>query len=393
MPKAPHGATRRCFTVPVYGGTGWGRLSRVVLVLCLMGAVGSCRAEEDDRPETAREPAVESDAPGTGQAADYELWEPSYTEVRPATAGDVEDLRQRMVDLNESSYTVSVPLMGVEIASSPHHVRVRFAAGSPDGFDVHLDPTLAADNLFGGPFVMCPADSSCVEVGGDGAGSDGPHMVNNGVDTIVFTATTIVANQRALPDVLDDRSFEDGSLATVESPSGTLDCLVSGGTPEDHSRLEGSPVDLEADPLHRIGDPEPLSTTCVDEHGLLVLLVPSLMTPVVPYGAFEPDVPDGFDDHVAPQPPGTSPAPVTPSSPTGAATSAGDDHVHEVLVAAAPIRAGESLADVQATGRLFLDAVPGDELLPGAVSSTSGLDGAALHEIAVGEQITEDSFG
>ena len=109
--------------------------------------------------------------------------------------------------------------------------------------------------------------------------------------------------------------------------------------------------------------------------------------------AFEPDVPDGFDDHVAPQPPGTSPAPVTPSSPTGAATSAGDDHVHEVLVAAAPIRAGESLADVQATGRLFLDAVPGDELLPGAVSSTSGLDGAALHDIAVGEQITEDSFG
>ncbi len=262
-------------------------------------------------------------------------------------------------------------------------MRVRFAAGSPDGFDVHLDPTLAADNLFGGPFVMCPADSSCVEVGGDGAGRDGPHMVNNGVDTIVFTSTTIVANQRALPAELDDESFEDGSLATVESPSGTLDCLVSGGTPEDHAGLEGSPVDLASDPLHRVGDPEPLSTTCVDEHGLLVLLVPSLMMPVVPFGAFEPEVPDGFDD---PRPP------VTPSSPTEAATS-GDERVHEVLIAAAPIRAGESLADVQATGRLLLDVVPGDELLPGAVPSTSGLGGAALHDIAVGEQITEDSFG
>jgi hypothetical protein len=179
----------------------------------------------------------------------------------------------------------------------------------------------------------------------------------------------------------------------VESPSGTLDCLVSGGTPEDHAGLEGSPVDLEADPLHRVGDPEPLSTTCMDEHGLLVLLVPSLMTPVVPYGAFEPEVPDGFDDHAEPLAPGTSRAPVIPSSPTEAATTAGDDQVQEVLIAAAPIRAGESLADVQATGRLFLDVVPGDELLPGAVSSTSGLDGAALNDIAVGEQITVDSFG
>ena len=67
--------------------------------------------------------------------------------------------------------------------------------------------------------------------------------------------------------------------------------------------------------------------------------------------------------------------------------------MYEVLVATGPIRAGESLAEVQAAGRLFLDVVPGDQLLPGAVSSTSGLAGVAMHDIAGGEQITEDNFG
>lgn len=64
-----------------------------------------------------------------------------------------------------------------------------------------------------------------------------------------------------------------------------------------------------------------------------------------------------------------------------------------ILVAAAPISAGESLADAKMTGRFELQFVPTDEVLPGAVSSTKRIGGVALEDLAVGEQITEDSFG
>lgn len=358
--------------------------------MCVLGALTACQPDEAALPPTARETAAEPEDEGAVRSADHESWQPSYADVRPAAADDLEDLRRRIVDLNASSYTVTVPLMGVEIASAPEHVRVRFAAGSPDGFDVHLDPALISDELFGGPFVMCPADGSCVEIGGKGADSEGPHLVNNGVDTIVFTSTTIVSNQRALPDRLVDEPDAPRSFATVDSPSGALDCLVSGGTPEQHARLEGSRVDLQGDPLHRVGDPAPLSTTCVDENGLLVLLLPSLMTPVVPYGSFERGVPDGFDDHADPLPRGTAPT-VTPSE--APATPDDPGQMQSVLVAAAPIGAGESLDDAQMSGRFELELIPGDQVLPGAVTSTEGLDGVALENLAAGEQITEDSFG
>jgi pilus assembly protein CpaB len=67
--------------------------------------------------------------------------------------------------------------------------------------------------------------------------------------------------------------------------------------------------------------------------------------------------------------------------------------MQEVLVAAGPIGAGESLAEAQAAGRFELTFLLGSELLPGAVSSTSGLDGVALRDIGEGEQITADLFG
>lgn len=381
-----------CFNEPVYGGTGGRRLSAVVVAMSLLAAGTACRTDDSASRGTNGSGGggtTDSDVP----PADYETWEPSYADVRPATADDVAALRQRVLDLNETSYTVAVPPMGLEIASAPEHVRVRFAAGDPDGFDVHLDPTVAADAFFGGPFVMCWADGSCVDMGGDGADSEGPHMVNNGVDTIVFTSTSIVATQRALPDALDDAASETGSIATVDSPSGALDCLVTGGTPEQRAQLDGEPVDLMADPIHRVGDPEPLSTVCVDDHGLAVLTLPSLMAGVVHYGTFETGVEDGFDDHADPVPYGetASATPTLTTAPTSPGTD--PDRTYAVLVAMAPIPAGESLADAQMSGRFALESVPGDEVVPGAVASTEGLDGVALDDIAEGEQITEDSFG
>lgn len=361
------------------------------MTVSLLGMATACQTDESGRENPGASAREVVGGPGS-EGPDYEGWRPSYREVRPATADDVQTLRQRAIDLNETSYTVTVPSMGLQIASAPDHVRVRWGEGYPEGFDLHLDPAVAIDDLedlFGGPFVMCLADSSCVELGGEGEGSDGPHMVNNGVDTIVFTATSIVASQRALPEGLEDISLEEASFATVDSPSGTLDCLVSGGTPEDHARLEGSPVEA-ADPVYRDDGPEPLSTTCVDEHGLAVVALPSLLGGVVPYGTFEQEVPDGFDDHADPQPRGTTPA-TTPSQ--APATSDEPGGMESVLVAGAPISAGESLTYAQQTGSLDLEFVPTDEVLPGALSSTEGIDGVALQDLAVGEQLTEDSFG
>ena len=82
-------------------------------------------------------------------------------------------------------------------------------------------------------------------------------------------------------------------------------------------------------------------------------------------------------------------------SATAAPTSPGTDpdSMYAVLVAVAPIPAREPLADAQMKGWFELHFVRGDEVVPGAVTSTEGLDGVAQDAIAKGAQITEDSFG
>ena len=177
-------------------------------------------------------------------------------------------------------------------------------------------------------------------------------------------------------------------MATVDSPTGPLDCLVSGGAAHLHERLEGRALALESDPVQR-DDREPLSTTCVNERGLVVLTLPSLLAPVVPYTSFEAGVSDDFDEHGDPVPYGTSPS----ATPTETASTGGSDTVQEVLVASEPIDAGESLDDVIASGRLELTGVRAGELEPGAVSRADGLGPVALRDVAEGEQITEDVFG
>lgn len=368
----------------------------MALAVSLLGLATACETDESGREGPGASAREDADGPGgegpdSGvQSVDSESWQPSYREVRPATADDVQALRQRVVDLNETSYTVAVPPMGLEIASAPDHVRVRFGEGTPDVYDLHLDPTVTTDEV-SGPVVVCSTDGSCVEVGTDGPRSGGPHLGANVLDSLVFTSTSIVRAQRAFPDDLDELALADASSAVVDSPSGALACLVSGGTPDQHAQLEGSPVDLMADPVSRDEGPEPLSTMCVDPHGLVVVALPSLLAGVVPYGSFEPGVPDGFDDHADPVPYGET----SQSTPTAAPTTAGTDPdmMYPVLLAAAPIPAGASLAEAQMSGRFELDHVLGDEVLPGAVASTEGLDGIALQDLATGEQITEDSFG
>lgn len=376
----------------MYGGKGRRRLSALALTVAVLGAGTACEEEVAD-PGRAREsvaPSTDDLGSIEAQAAAYEAWEPVYGEVRPATAEDVDSLRQRVVDLNESTYTAALPLMGFEIASTPDHVRVRFGEDAPGGFDLHLDPDASSESFFG-PFVMCSADDgSCVEVGEDGPqGGGGPHMFNNGMDTVIFWASGIVSTQNELPDLLP-ASPEDVSVTTVESPAGTLDCLLTGSTPEQRTRLEGTPVDEEADPVVRDGDPDPLSTLCVDERGLVVVALPSLATGVVPYGSVEPGVPDGFDEHPDPVPYGATPSPESESPEPSATTSSAMVHV---LIASEPIQAGTSLEEVQQTGRLDLHFVPREDLVAGAVSSAEEIDGVATRDIAEGEQITADSFG
>lgn len=372
----------------------------MALAVSLLGLATACETDESGHEGPGASAREDTDGPaGEGpdsgvQVEDHENWQPSYRKVRPATADDVQALRQRVVDLNETAYTVAVPPMGLEIASAPDHVRVRFGEGTPDVYDLHLDPTVATDEV-SGPVAICSADGSCVDVGTAGPKGGGPHVVDNVLDSLVFTSTSIVRAQRAFPDDLDELALADASSAVVDSPSGALDCLVSGGTPDQHAQLEGSPVDLMADPVSRDEGPEPLSTMCVDPHGLVVVALPSLLPGVVPYGSFEPGVPDGFDDHADPVPYGEASQPTSPPTPTAAPTTPGTDPdtVYPVLLAAAPIPVGASPAEAQMSGRFELDHVLGDEMLPGAVASTEGLDGIALQDLAMGEQITEDSFG
>jgi pilus assembly protein CpaB len=66
----------------------------------------------------------------------------------------------------------------------------------------------------------------------------------------------------------------------------------------------------------------------------------------------------------------------------------------DVLLAVAPIEAGETIDDAQAAGKLALEPVPESELLPNYQTDTSTLAGlAATTRIYPGEQIISDKFG
>jgi len=66
----------------------------------------------------------------------------------------------------------------------------------------------------------------------------------------------------------------------------------------------------------------------------------------------------------------------------------------DVLVAAAPIEAGESIDDAAASGKLALQPVARDYLLPNAQTSVEALSGSvATVKILPGEQIVSDKFG
>ncbi len=371
-------------------------------MVCLLGLT-ACEDEPSRSATASEEPAasatVHAEEADVVRAADYDTWQPSYRDVRAATAADIEVLRGRMADLAATSYTTRVPAMDLEIAHSPEHLRVRIGGAWTGGYDVHLDPGAMGEEMLDiGPFVVCSLDEDgCTEVGRDRKTRGGPHMFNNGLDTLIFTAGTIVQTQDVVADGLGRTPAKGTSLAVVDSPAGPLDCVVTGGTAAQHARLEGRAIDLSADPFS-LGRRAPLSTICIDEHGLVVLALPSLLAPVVPYTSFEEGVPDGYDEHADPRPYGTtsspspSPSPSrSPSSPPASATES--TGMVRVLVARELIEAGTSLEEVQQTGRLELTFVPDLELRPGAVSSTSGLDGIALRDIAAGAQITEDLFG
>lgn len=67
----------------------------------------------------------------------------------------------------------------------------------------------------------------------------------------------------------------------------------------------------------------------------------------------------------------------------------------DVLVAKEPIIAGETLASVQAAGKLELRAVSAGSVVPGALTTLDGMaeESVAVADLTPGEQILESKFG
>lgn len=67
----------------------------------------------------------------------------------------------------------------------------------------------------------------------------------------------------------------------------------------------------------------------------------------------------------------------------------------DVLVAKEPIVAGETLASVQAAGKLELRAVSAASVVPGALTTLDGMadEAVAVTDLTPGEQILENKFG
>ena len=357
------------------GTTRWLALGSAS-VLALAAATG-CR------------PAATEEGPSETRATtSYESWRPTYADVRPATEADVDLVRERVDELNASSYTAALELFDAEVASTPEHVRVRFGQGGEGEIDLHLDPRRTDTD---GPlsYVVCfAATDSCSEVGPESSSGEAPHMFGNMVDSWVHMLAEVVGAQRSLVEGL---SASETSYATIGSPLGTLDCLVSGGSAEERAGLEGQAVDLGPDPVVREGEPLPVFPVCVDEHGL-VITIPSLLTPIAPYTSFESGVPAGIDEHPAPVPYGEEPEPTPTAAPTET-PSQDPGALTPVIIAREPIAVGESVREAQEAGRFELSMVPGSSVRPGTLTSTEGLsDCIAVVGVAAGAQVSADDL-
>jgi hypothetical protein len=250
---------------------------------------------DDDVAELVAPDGVEAppvDPTGEVDGVRWSAWEGVFRDVRPATKADVVALRDRIVARNRTSWTGVIADSGTELTYTPTHVRVVTGEGY---LELHLDPRKVdtGRGWFQSSYVFCLSgeEISCARVT-SGSSSDLPHLVNNGVDTLLYGQMALVVRQSAAPVRRSGRTV----AATVDSPVGSLDCLVD-GDPDALAELEGAKVPSVTEPW--VGGPGAPWPTCVDGRGLVVIS-PDALDPVTEYASWREGVDGDVREYPAP---------------------------------------------------------------------------------------------
>ena len=237
----------------------------------LLSACGD-KAEEVPLSDLVPDETVSPVSDLTYADVDWEGWTPVYGEMRAADEEAVAEIRQRVADLNTSSWTVHESLTDTELAYTPEHVR-----GSWDRLDLHVDPR---EDWYDAVVTACTEDG-CSEL-------DRSDDVDTDAEALAGTVAgpyAILRMQLGLPDEVGE-ALDEGpaAISTVDSPAGPWECLVVAEHRRDLEALVGSPVTFDD-----YGPGHSFVAWCVDARGL-VLKESSESSPVLLYDAWRPGV-------------------------------------------------------------------------------------------------------
>ncbi|GAB3436744.1 hypothetical protein GCM10027517_07260 [Phycicoccus ginsengisoli] len=253
-------------------------------------------------------------APAGGQWSDFRVpaaawtsWKPVLRHVRPAGEDDVESVARRSRTVLERPFTATVqgPFGEYTLTRSPARSHVRLALQDRPFLDVYADRTALADpdpqRLLVVPLTVCPhAERSCFTITGKEPAGDRPHLFDTLTDSFVYIAAAAMTAQARGPAFLDSVRGHGLVLgtATVESPLGTLACVVVTDDPGTLAALEGEKPSAG-------GGAADHGELCVDRRGLVVLAPGEALSSATPWTSLRTGASDdsaGYPYPVRPYP-------------------------------------------------------------------------------------------
>ncbi len=225
------------------------------------GSVDDCLAP-DPAPRAAN--AAPNEPPA--KFADWNDWNPQFSDVHEASDDDVADLRRRAQALVREGWSACMLTPLGPAAVAQHGDTTRMTFGTTD----HVFATVLTAPHEGAPtrrppipgrdIILCsPESESCVRLDGDEDSNGGPHLTDNGHDiAMLVTASVVLRQENAFPSSTGHTPGYSVQAATLSSPSGRLDCITAARSPltsgarfqdQDHFR----------------------SSTCVDRQGAVIV--------------------------------------------------------------------------------------------------------------------------
>jgi hypothetical protein len=235
-------------------------------------------------------------------AGAWRSWKPVLRDVRPASEDDLEAVASRSRAVLDRQFTATVegPYGEYTLTRGEARSHVRFGLQDSPFVDVYADQSALADpdpqRLLAVPLTVCPhSERTCFTITGTESAGDRPHLFDTLTDSFVYVASAAMTAQTRAPAFLDSVRGQDLALgtATVESPLGTLDCVVVTDDPGRLAALEGQ----EPSPPGAAADHGEL---CVDPRGLVVIAPGEALSAATPWTSLRTSTPSGQEAYPYP---------------------------------------------------------------------------------------------